>query len=57
MTDFYGGSVFFAKIDDKHIILFHFICEWRYYESLDPVFENLLKGLQFSGGEAEKEEG
>ncbi|MBN2227799.1 MAG: hypothetical protein JW763_10605 [candidate division Zixibacteria bacterium] len=57
VTDFYGGSVFFAKLDDEHIIMFHFICEWRYYESLDPVFENLLKGLQFPGGEVEEAEG
>jgi len=57
VTDFYGGSVFFAKVDDEHIILFHFICEWRYYESLDPVFEKLLEGLKFPDGDEKKDEG
>ncbi|UCD16890.1 MAG: hypothetical protein JSV44_10590 [Candidatus Zixiibacteriota bacterium] len=46
VTDFYGGSVFFAK-QENIIVMMHFICEWRYYQSLDQEFNRLIEGFEF----------
>ncbi len=46
VTDFNGGSIFFAKQGDK-IYMFHFICEWRYFEVYVQEFTNLVQGFKF----------
>ncbi len=46
ITDFYGGSVFFAKYG-KTIIMMHFICEARYFASMDLEFDDIVKSFKF----------
>jgi hypothetical protein len=45
VTDFYGGSVFFIK-NGNNIIIFHLICEWRYFEVIDKDFAEILNGFK-----------
>ncbi len=47
VTDFQGGSVFFAKKDDN-IYMMHFIGEWRYFDTLEKDFAEIVKGFQFT---------
>jgi len=44
VTDYFGGSVFFAKKGNQ-LIMIHFICEKRYFSTLDQVFMKLLNGF------------
>ena len=47
VTDFQGGSVFFAKKDDN-VYMMHFIGEWRYFDTLEKDFDEIVKGFQFT---------
>jgi hypothetical protein len=47
VTDFYGGSIFFAK-KDNNIYMLHFIGEWRYFDSLQKDFAEVIKGFEFT---------
>lgn len=49
VSDFYGGSIFFAK-KDKYIIMLNLVCEWRYFDSIEKEFLELLNGLRFTEG-------
>ena len=49
VSDFYGGSVFFAKKGNQ-IILIHLVCEWRYFDTIEKEFAELLNGLKFIEG-------
>ena len=46
VTDFYGGSIFFAQ-HGKTIIMMHFICEARFFADLDTDFDNIIKTFKF----------
>jgi len=48
VSDFYAGSVFFAK-NGNMIVMMHFICEARYFETLDLEFEKIIKTFKFGG--------
>jgi len=45
VSDFYGGSIFLTKVEDT-LIIFHFICEKRYFTVLEQSFIKLLKGFK-----------
>ncbi|SYZ73209.1 exported hypothetical protein [Candidatus Zixiibacteriota bacterium] len=47
VTDFYGGSTFFAK-DGNNIIMLQLVCEWRYFDVLEQDFVKMLDGLKFT---------
>lgn len=47
VTDFQGGSIFFAK-KDNNIYMMHFIGEWRYFDSLLKDFGEVIKGFEFT---------
>lgn len=46
VSEFFGGSIFFAK-HGSTILMMHFICEDRYFETLDLDFEKILMTLKF----------
>jgi hypothetical protein len=46
VSDYYGGSLFITKKDDN-LIIFHFICEKRYFVTEDADFVKLLNGFKF----------
>ena len=46
VTDFYGGSIFFAK-EGSNIVIMHMICEWRYFDVLEQDFIKIVNGLTF----------
>jgi len=46
VTDFYGGSIFFAK-DGNTIVMMNMICEWRYYANEEKDFIKLINGFKF----------
>jgi hypothetical protein len=46
VTDFYGGSIFFAK-EGNNIVIMHMICEWRYFDVLEQDFIKIIDGLTF----------
>ena len=50
VSDFYGGSVFFVK-HGSDVLMFHFICEWRYFEIYLQEFVSLVEGLKFADKE------
>ena len=50
VTDFFGGSIFFAK-QGNQIVMLHFICEWRFFADLDPVFDEIVKTFKFNEAE------
>jgi hypothetical protein len=50
VSDFYGGSVFFVKRGND-ILMFHYICEWRYFDIYIQEFVHLIEGLKFLGKE------
>lgn len=47
VTDFQGGSIFFVK-KDNNIYMMHFIGEWRYFDSLQKDFAEVIKGFEFT---------
>ena len=47
VTDFQGGSIFFAK-QDNNVYMMHFIGEWRYFDSLQKDFAEIIKGFEFT---------
>ncbi len=46
VSDFYGGSTFFAK-DGNNIVMLQLVCEWRYFDVLEKDFVKMLDGLKF----------
>jgi hypothetical protein len=45
VTDFYGGSIFFAK-DGNNIYMLHLFCEWRYFDVLDQDFSKIVDSFK-----------
>jgi hypothetical protein len=54
-TNYYGGSIFFAKHGD-YILMFHFICENLYYKNLHQNFIEIMNTLSLIEEEEEQEE-
>lgn len=46
VSEFFGGSVFFAK-QGNTIVMMHFICEDRYFKTLDLDFEKIIQTFKF----------
>jgi len=46
VSDYYGGSLFVTKKDNM-LVIFHFICENRYFAAENADFIKLLKGFKF----------
>ena len=46
VSEFYGGSIFFAK-QGSTIVMMHFICEDRYFETLDSDFDKIIETFKF----------
>lgn len=46
VSEYFGGSIFFVK-QGKTIIMMHFICENRYFKTLDLDFEKVIKTFKF----------
>lgn len=48
VTDYKGGSVFFARNPDNNtLVVINFICEDRYYDHLEDEFEKILNTFKF----------
>ena len=53
ISDFYAGSVFFAK-QGNTIVMMHFICESRYFDTLDLDFEKIIQTFKFTKSEGKE---
>ena len=49
VSDYYGGSLFFAK-KGNNIYLVNLVCEWRYFDSIEKEFIEVLNGFKFIEG-------
>jgi len=47
----YGGAIY-AVNRDQNIILFHFMCEWEFYETVMTEVESMIKSIEFIESES-----
>ncbi len=54
----YGGNVIALKKDNR-IVVFHMMCEWNYFDDIEEILINMVKGLTWTdtGQEGKKDKG